>query len=71
MDRSNFENVTKLARNPSDIAKVKLILETDNGIEKPEVPDPYYGDMSDFKHVFELLDSACTTIANSLLEKDV
>jgi protein-tyrosine phosphatase len=34
-----------------------------------EVPDPYYGEMEDFEHVFHLLDEACTLIANKIHSK--
>src|SRR5690606_702895 len=66
MDKSNFKNVVKLARNPNDIAKVKLILEDDSTIKLTEVPDPYYGNSNDFEYVFELLNQVCTTIAQKL-----
>ncbi|MEZ4856516.1 MAG: low molecular weight protein-tyrosine-phosphatase [Gelidibacter sp.] len=66
MDKSNFKNVVKLARNPNDIAKVKLILEEDSTIKLTEVPDPYYGNSKDFEDVFKLLDKVCTTIAQKL-----
>ncbi|MGS2725879.1 low molecular weight protein-tyrosine-phosphatase [Psychroserpens sp. BH13MA-6] len=68
MDPSNFENVVKLARNTSDIAKVKLILEMDDSITEKRVPDPYYGDLSDFEYVYELLESVCTKISQSLID---
>ncbi|MCP4975680.1 MAG: low molecular weight phosphotyrosine protein phosphatase [Maribacter sp.] len=64
MDYSNYENVTALAQNEEEIAKVKLILdEVDAGLN--EVPDPYYDD-NGFEHVFHLIDEACTIIANKL-----
>ena len=31
-----------------------------------EVPDPYYGEMEDFEHVFHLLDEVCTIIASKI-----
>lgn len=64
MDTANFSNVVKLARNPSDIGKVKLILESAS-LNQKEVPDPYYGDMKDFEEVYNLLDKACDSIALS------
>ncbi|MCD2259294.1 low molecular weight protein-tyrosine-phosphatase [Psychroserpens luteolus] len=66
MDQSNFDNVAKLARNNKDIAKIKLILEVDNSVNDKRVPDPYYGDISDFEHVFSLLDRACTILSKEL-----
>lgn len=66
MDQSNYSNVVGLARNQDDIAKVKLILDEDQSSKLERVPDPYYGDSSDFEHVFDLLDSACDSIAQKL-----
>lgn len=64
MDESNLSSVVKLARNPKDMAKVKLIL--DNDLVN-EVPDPYFGDQSDFELVFKMLNEACDTISDNLL----
>jgi protein-tyrosine phosphatase len=56
MDKSNFSNVMHLARNEQDRAKVSLYLNELYPGEDREVPDPYYGGDSDFRHVIELLD---------------
>lgn len=66
MDDSNYQNVIALARNTDDVAKVKCILEVDETIQNIHVPDPYYGDISDFQNVFKLLDKACNTLSNTL-----
>lgn len=66
MDQSNYSDVIRLARSNDDIAKVKLILEEDQSIIDKRVPDPYYGDSSDFELVFNLLDSACNAITKRL-----
>lgn len=66
MDSSNFENVVKLARNPQDIAKVKLILSIDPNSNSKEVPDPYYGGDDGFKNVYDMLNSATDVIAKEL-----
>lgn len=65
MDISNFSTVVKLARNPLDISKVHMILNTENQTLQ-EVPDPYYGDDEDFKNVFTLLDNSCELISQKL-----
>lgn len=57
MDKSNYSNVIQLARSEADIAKVSLYLNELYPGEDREVPDPYYGGDSDFKHVIELLDA--------------
>lgn len=67
MDDSNYQNVIALARNNSDIAKVKCILEVDNSIHLSYVPDPYYGNNSDFENVFQILEKACNTLSDELL----
>lgn len=66
MDEYNYENVIALARNSNDIAKVKLILDEDTSSKIKHVPDPYYGDVSDFEYVFNLLDKVCDKIATKL-----
>jgi protein-tyrosine phosphatase len=68
MDHSNFENVVKLARNTNDIAKVKLVLEADTSIKDKRVPDPYYGNQSNFEATYKLLDKATTIISHHLLK---
>jgi len=65
MDASNLQNVKRLARNSNDVAKIRLILNPElNGL--CEVPDPYYGDDTDFEKVFHLLNEACSTISEEL-----
>lgn len=66
MDRSNFNNILKLARHKDDITKVRLIL---NELEEPSlvnVPDPYYGGEPGFENVFRILNKACSVVANKL-----
>jgi len=67
IDQSNFENVVKLARNTSDIAKVKLILEVNDTIKDKRVPNPYYGESDGFELVFKLLDDSTTINSQQLL----
>ena len=66
MDVSNFQTVVKLARNPNDIAKVEMIGKTLNTESSVEIPDPYYGNQTDFEQVFNLLNTICETIAFDL-----
>ena len=69
MDKSNFENVIKMARNVEDIAKVKLILNESHPNKNLEVPDPYYGGDSGFDDVYKMLDEACDCISKNLNAK--
>ena len=61
MDQNNLEDVLSLAKTDVQRNKVSLILENNQ-----EVPDPYWGEMSDFDHVYQLLDKACERIASDL-----
>lgn len=66
MDESNYENVTRLARNQEDIDKVKLILNEVYPGQNYSVPDPYHGSIHHFDAMFKMLDEACLAIASKL-----
>lgn len=66
MDNSNYRDVTSLAKNESEIAKVQLILDEIFPNENVDVPDPYYGGAFGFENVFKMLDEACDKIAARL-----
>lgn len=66
MDHSNYSNIIKLARNNSDIGKVKLFLEENDMITNKNVPDPYYGDINDFENVFNLVEETSVHLAEKL-----
>ena len=65
MDLKNLEDVLSKAKSEEQRNKVSLIMEEAGVLsdEKIEVPDPYYGDMSDFEKVYQMLDQACEAIA--------
>lgn len=66
MDRYNYEDIMSITRTHNDVTKVKLILDEDDTSSIKQVPDPYYGDESDFEYVFNLLDQVCDKIARKL-----
>jgi protein-tyrosine phosphatase len=66
MDNDNKRNVSLLAPDNDAQKKVKLILNELFENENVDVPDPYYGDDSDFEHVFKLLDEASEIISKKL-----
>ena len=66
MDKSNYNDIIKLASSEEDIKKVKLFLDENRSILNKNVPDPYYGDMSDFKRVYNLIDETCNMFVNKL-----
>ena len=51
MDKMNFSDVSELARNESDLEKIKLYLVDE------EVADPYTGPPEGFEILFEILES--------------
>lgn len=66
MDEENYHNILSLARNDSDVKKVKMILnEVDPGANN-EVPDPYFGGDAGFQHVIDLLNVAVTKIISRI-----
>lgn len=68
MDKSNYADITRLARNKSDAEKVKLILSEINS-NNEEVPDPYHDSDDGFKKVYIMIDKACTLIAARIENK--
>lgn len=66
MDRSNYTNIISLARNNTDVRKVKLFLEANTSRQNKNMPDPYYGDQSDFEHVYNLVDETCEILIKTL-----
>ena len=66
MDDKNFSDVMQVARNERDRLKVDYILNALYPRQNDVVPDPYYGKISDFEAVFDLLNQATDVIANNL-----
>lgn len=64
MDTSNYEDICALATSDEDKNKVKLIL-SEIG-KKASVPDPYYGGTDGFEKVYQMLDEACTVVAEKI-----
>ncbi len=69
MDKSNLENVLKLAENDAQKAKVRLILNELEPDSHAEVPDPYFGGAEGFEHVYDLLDEATDVIIEKIKHK--
>ncbi len=65
MDQSNYQNTVALAKNKQQREKVRLLLDEIYS-ETNEVPDPYYGGLDGFENVYQLIDTACETIAKRL-----
>lgn len=62
MDKSNYDNIIKLARNEHDKKKVKMIMQYVYPHEAISVPDPYYGGEDGFQEVYNMLTLASEKI---------
>ena len=70
MDNSNYDDIVLLAKNNENYSKkVDLILNQLFPNENVDVPDPYYGVQNGFDQVYQMLDEACTLLAQKLKEK--
>ena len=69
MDNENYRAITSMASCQADKDKVVRMADfLTNHREYTTVPDPYYGDYSDFELVITLLEDACQGLLNSLVE---
>ncbi|QXP78353.1 MULTISPECIES: low molecular weight protein-tyrosine-phosphatase [Winogradskyella] len=66
MDQSNYSDIISLSRNANDTKKVKLFLDINTSIQNKNMPDPYYGDHSDFEYVYNLINETCDILAKQL-----
>lgn len=62
MDASNHRNILSMAIHETEKRKVKLLLKEAANVSTHEVPDPWYGDTSDFEKVYTLLSVAAPVI---------
>lgn len=69
MDASNYKDVTKLAPNAEGKAKVKLMMDEVFPGENVDVPDPYWSEQDGFENVYDMLDQACTIVADKLVKE--
>jgi protein-tyrosine phosphatase len=69
MDRSNFENLSRLA--PSEDARAKVVLFRSFDPSSPrdaDVPDPYYGEGDGFEKVLDICEAACRGLLQHIRE---
>ena len=69
MDKSNYQNVIRLASSNEEINKVHFLLDYLYPGQAAEVPDPYYGTQKDFEEVYELLDKATDALIQKHLHE--
>jgi protein-tyrosine phosphatase len=69
MDKSNLQNILRLANGKDVTHKIKLMREFDPVQKGAEVPDPYHGTEKDFQEVFDILDRSTTGFIECLKEE--
>ncbi len=78
MDKSNFENVSKLSTDTSELQKIFYLRQFDPSLKqlnpatdylKLEVPDPYYEAISVYQEVLVMVESAVTGLIDSLSQR--
>lgn len=68
MDLSVFETVISMAKNEDQRRKIVLYLEEAGFTgDQVDVPDPYWGNLSDFENVYQLLDETADSIVAKLV----
>ncbi len=65
MDRSNYRNTILLARNENERNKVKMFRDYDP-VGPGDVPDPWYGDMTDFEAVWVIVQRTCVPLLKEI-----
>ncbi len=68
MDRENMHRLVQECP-PENKHKLSSIMDYSAVADVPEVPDPYFGNLTGFERVIELLEPACVGLVNSILER--
>jgi protein-tyrosine phosphatase len=66
MDRENLRNLRRMASASGANAQIQLLRDYDPDADGDEVPDPYYGGVSGFENVYEIVAKACDGLLTRL-----
>ena len=71
MEQHHLDTVTRLAAGRALRTRPQLLGEylPSLGVDAQEIPDPYYGDVQGFIHVFELLDAALEGLLDEIHQR--
>ena len=69
MDHENYQNVSQLAKNDEDLAKVKPFTDFCYHHDHDEVPDPYYGGAAGFELVADLIEDGSKGLLDFVKEQ--
>lgn len=69
MDKSNLADLNNIknklnTQEKTNLAEVALFSQHDTQYQNQKVPDPYYGDMQDFEHALDLIESMADSWIN-------
>ena len=68
MDRENYRIITSKAPDEESRKKVRMLTDYLQEHKNTDiVPDPYYGDLSDFDYALDLIEDACDGLLEQLL----
>jgi len=68
MDESNYQNVIAMTKDKAHHAKIDYLLNLSSPNKNLPVPDPYYGNESNFEEVFKLVYNACEKLIEGSLK---
>ncbi len=74
MDISIYQTLLERSPNPEHLEKIKLICDINEAydgteMENMDVPDPYTGDLNDFRIIYRMLNNLCEKWAAKLVSK--
>lgn len=69
MDNSNYNDVIKMAPDDTAKKKVKLMMDEVYPGEGVDVPDPYWSEQDGFDNVYDMLNEACSIVAEKLIKE--
>jgi len=69
MDASNYKDVTALAPDDQGKAKVRMMMDALYPGQNVDVPDPYWSEQDGFDKVYDMLDEACSIVADKLIKE--
>jgi protein-tyrosine phosphatase len=70
MDRDNYDNVQRLARDRTHVPTIRLMRTFERGAaEGAEVPDPYSGETDGFEEVLDICERACAGLLEHVREQ--
>ncbi|MCG6987104.1 MAG: low molecular weight phosphotyrosine protein phosphatase [Gemmatimonadetes bacterium] len=66
MDRENLRDLQRLADGSGPRARLHLLSDFDPEADHPDVPDPYYEDLSGFETLYRTVHRACESLLEQL-----